>query len=312
MTNTKKLNTPSASSELENINLSRLEKSLKDCLRKMIIKNRGLNLKNLAQEDRDMLQNEVSEKIKDVVNILKGIYEISGHFTRSETMLRKIGERIIMAMMENTAISIFCPTCPDYAHDGTKYTFGKLGSDIPLLAQKHLEYIQKFKGILDNSNLQIDINIIFLVADQERFDVGIRKNVNETEEGFFEKVSGTVKSMKNLFVEKEYFHCCRMTEFFPNLLKLEEIYIEKIKNDKKFMERIYNDVKIRMNMYKQIYLDISESEAIERTIKVAAQYLAISNLVNKSDGILTNHSTTNLSFVAGSETLLLHNNQNIY
>jgi uncharacterized protein YpuA (DUF1002 family) len=62
MTNINEMNS-FGNKEQVSVNFKRLEKSLRDFTRNMIIKNKNLDAKNMAQKERDFLSSQVLEKV---------------------------------------------------------------------------------------------------------------------------------------------------------------------------------------------------------------------------------------------------------
>lgn len=239
-------------------------------------------------------------KLKGILNELAIIREISGSYSSGRAELNKIG----YSLLEGNPI-IAAPSCPDYSHTNGCYNFRSLGSDVSLLALKHIEFLKKLTHLIPR------ISIVILIADQEILNEEVRKAVNVTYDEFNSKLRGSYQATQKLVHELKW-EVAMMTKHMPNLLDDEHKVAQWIASDSHRMERIINETCMRSSMYKRINASMNESDMRQRTIATAAQYIALGNYAAKNNWIICNHTTTNLSWYKETSVGVIHNDICIY
>lgn len=240
-------------------------------------------------------QNSGTIRSVDEVSALTSV--ISKHFgteSMSHKNIRRLGELFLIHNLP----SIFVPVCPDYSHTNGVYDFRSLNDGVSLVTQLHLDWLRKFKT-------ELKFKVIFLVADQEAKDLLLCDLVRENQESFAAKVTRSILATREL-VEPLGFQCFAMTDYFPDLISLEEHLVQSIEP-----QRLDNDTLARSGMYDKLGVQ-SWKDRRSRTANTLAQYIAFARLVLQKGGIILNHSTVNLRAYKDEGVPFIHNPVKVY
>jgi hypothetical protein len=201
---------------------------------------------------------------------------------------------------------VYAPSCPDYGHDGERYTFKGLGGGVSLLAERHIEFLRSLEELVPGG---LDISV--LVANQEVEDAEIVRSVGVTPAQFSERVADTLLATRARVAP--YGWCADfMTNTIPGLLAAEHERMQELLTDSKYRQQLTTDAMGRTELYRSINPRMTSEEMLRRTARVAAQYLALGVCAAKRNVVVCNHSTVNLSWYKRTEVGLLHNPVCIY
>lgn len=264
---------------MENINWARLRKSL-------------LQEKDIA---------DTPARVEEVLTILQSISDLCGDYSHSRKMIL----RIARVMLRNPQPQIIAPVCPDYSHEKGKYTFRSLNNGVSLLTENHVAFLKKFSTFLPKAK------ITFLLADHEADDKDICRIVGKTNQEFVQLVNESLVKTNDM-VSSCGWNAMLMTDAIPNLLEREYNISNLISNNSEFDSRIKKESIQRLEMYRRINRDFSDQEILQRTVRTAAQYVAMGEFVAEREYILCNHTTTNLSWYLQTNAAVLHNPVCIY
>lgn len=238
--------------------------------------------------------------VDEALERLRGLTTICGTFSCSRKMLVRIGTRLL-----DKKLIILAPYCPDYSNANGRYTFRELHGGLSLLAKMHIDFLQKVVEILP------DAKPILLVADLEAEDGEIRRAVHKTREEFSALVACTLQATRKAIVsfgwQAEF-----MTTFLPDLALQEKEIAKWISENKAFNQRIATETVDRAEMYRKIRNSFTTDEMIQRTVRTAAQYVAIGRYAHQQDFLICNHTTTNLSWYLQTGVAVLHNPISVY
>ena len=220
------------------------------------------------------------------------------------THTRVMAQRIARACLRGSP-AVVVPVCPDYAHDGTRYTFqGPLGTGVSLLAQRHIAFLEP----LVREDL---IHVELLYADQESLDERLCASAGIKADTFVLHVLESVDATMRYCLDHSLpIQVTTMTERFPELGERERTAaIRVIQNETALIQL---DTMARRSMYHTIDRRMSWEEMRQRTARTAAQYLALGELASSQGWLVANHSTVNLRWYLRTEVGVLHNPTDVY
>lgn len=212
---------------------------------------------------------------------------------------------IAQSLAAGGKLKIFAPSCPDYKHDGSAYTFGELGEGVSLLGMYQIEFAEKLLQLLDVHGIPYDYMI--LTADIEaEDDVILAKNrvtkaeaiekVKETIKETGEYASGLLMPQNGSTVRSVGF----LEEFkgFSELQRKYEALIRQLQTSsaafRKGLEHLHDG---RLGLYARLFSDANQAELLNlmpRTIKTMAQYAALGQLAREKNAVITSHRTLNI------------------
>lgn len=223
----------------------------------------------------------------------------------SASQSRQAQYRIGKTILTSTVPTIIVPVCPDYTHEQGKYTFKGLNGSVPLLARLHIAFLRDVQGELGN------MNVHFLIADQEANDPYLRSAVRKSHEEFTSLVCASYLAVEDEMASIGW-HAHLMSKFIGNLDEREHNIQERIKNAPEYRSRIQTDTYMRSGMYQKINPSITADGMIERTIRTAAQYVALGEFAHERNFLVCNHTTVNLAWYQESSVGVLHNPISVY
>ncbi len=251
------------------------------------------------------VRKEAKTKGKDalagsVFESLKRICEVAGDFSCNRKMLVKVAKALLQDQ-----VTIIAPCCPDFSHEKGIYTLKSVSGGVSLLAQKHIAFLELIAGMLPEAD------VIVLLADQEANDKDLCHSVGKTVEEFAALITQSIKKTAQLVSPKRW-KVFAMTEFIPDLADTESEMIDWIRSRCEFDSRLLLDTMARSDMYWKINRSFTTSQMQERTIRTAAQYIALGKYVSSCNYLVCNHTTVNLSWYLQTEAAVLHNPVSIY
>jgi hypothetical protein len=242
--------------------------------------------------------NEVTA-VDKTVYMLAQIAEVCGEYSQTRKMLIRIGKLLLRGKPK-----ILVPVCPDYAHEGGKYTFNGLGGGVSLLTQQHIASLQSLIGILP------DFEVLILMADHEADDTALVQTTGKSRDEFLALLDSSIRATR-IVVEPLVWNVARMTEIIPSLIQDEKEVYQWICGNRRFEHRIIADTIQRAGMYaKYGYLNTAEMQ--ERTARTSAQYVALGRFAARNGYLVCNHTTTNLSWYLQTDVAVLHNPIQVY
>ncbi len=227
-------------------------------------------------------------------------------------------------------LRLYVGSCPDYAHDGNKYTHTGISGGVPLLTQFHLQASEGFLQELDIQ--QIPYEYIVMVADVEAIDeVFCNRFTGGDEERFLGLCSNSVRATEafmagntllnnssNRLVSSSFFGEFGRERFLNFQHSYSELLQKRFQSDRSFNTRVVGDIIARTNLYRKMYpdvfrndigLDERDSFLVGRTIRTMAQYLVLGRLIGeKSDEcfpVIICHPTKNIGFFNDRNKFLL-------
>jgi hypothetical protein len=197
------------------------------------------------------------------------------------------------------------PCCPDYSHDGNRYTFQGLQGGISLLAEKHISFLRDISTLLPGTE------ITFLYADHEADDAELLRVTGKTKDEFTSLVRSSIVATEQR-ISSYGWTSCAMTDFMPDLVAEEERCYRWIAENPNFTQRIFSETVSRADMYLKISRTLTSSEMRERTMRTAAQYVAVGRFAAMRGCMISNHTTVNLAWYLQTDAAILHNPVCIY
>ncbi len=212
---------------------------------------------------------------------------------------------IVQSLASGNKLKIFAPSCPDYKHNGSAYTFGELGKGISLLGMHQIEFAEKLLPLLDIHGFSYDY--IVLTADIEVEDDAMLVKNRVTKAEAIEKVKGTIKEtdeyVKELLMPQNG-NAARSVGFleefreFPELQRKYDALIMRLQTSsaafRKGLEHLHEG---RLGLYARLFPDASKAELLNlmpRTIRTMAQYAALGHLAREQNAVITSHRTLNI------------------
>lgn len=248
----------------------------------------------LLQKAREL---QIDEGLVEVV--CEQMIKLSDISPMSKQMKYRVGISLLYGAQ------IVAPACPDYSHEDGCYTFKSVGGGVSLLTSLHIEFLRRVQNIVPQAQITI------LLADHEANDRALCRAIGVSQKEFSDLIAQSIKTTAQK-VSGYGWQVVPMTTVISDLEKKEEENIELIKNDPKYSQRIVSDTIARSDMYRQINHAFTIEDMTERTIKTAAQYLAMGQFVASRNFIVCNHSTVNLCWYKESGAAVLHNPVSVY
>jgi hypothetical protein len=236
---------------------------------------------------------------EDADRVCEQVIRLNELNTLSNAMKYRIGASLL------SGGKIIAPACPDYSHSNGRYTFDSVGDGVSLLTSLHIDFLHQVAEILP------DCPIVILLADHEANDEALCEATGCTSAEFAQLISRSVANTAQA-VELYGWQSIAMTAMIPDLVRQELINIELINSNPKLGQRIVTDTMARCDMYRQINARFTMEEMKARTIKTAAQYLAMGQFAAANGHIVCNHSTVNLCWYKEAGTAVLHNPVTVY
>jgi len=232
---------------------------------------------------------------------------------------RGVLKNYIKNATDRKPIRFYVGSCPDYSHEGGKYTHKFLGSGVPLLTQCHLEVEERFFSVL--RDLGIPFEYVIMVADVEATDgVFCQRFTGGNEQEFLARCRLSVEKTQELLLAlaKKYqfsYGSLRSSSFFEEFGKEEflfyqasyqELLARRFREDGSFRTRVIGDLIRRRELYQKMYPNIfgpevppqeKEEFLVGRTLRTMAQYLTLGRLIaqrNDCHPAIICHLTTNL------------------
>lgn len=246
------------------------------------------------------LQPDRADRIDDVMRRLDAITQLCGDTTRSIKMQMRIGRLLLRGEPV-----IIAPVCPDYSHENGKYTFTSLGRGIPLLAQIHCQFLLRIAEHCPYAH------IVFLLADHEADDPVLCDAVGVSCDEFHSQVLQSVAKTQ-MHIAPFGWSVYAMTEYIPTLVDDERRIVARLTADPNVQRRIDTETLQRSEMYTKISRSLSFVDMRARTIKTAAQYIALGTCAATHGACVCNHTTTNLSWYLQTPVGVLHNPVCVY
>jgi len=256
--------------------------------------------KKIKSALRRELKYDRVDLIDDVMHRLTNITALCGEVTHSIKMQKRMGR---LLLRDNP--TIIAPACPDYSHMEGKYTFRSLGKGIPLLAQVHCQFLKSIADYLP------DARIIIALADHEADDALLCDAVGVSHKTFCAYVAESV-AKTNTYVSEFGWTACAMTHYIPTLVDDERRIVDELTGDPHLQRRIDTETLQRGEMYTKISRSLSFADMRARTIKTAAQYIALGTFAAEHNAFVCNHTTTNLSWYLQTPVSVLHNPISVY
>lgn len=243
--------------------------------------------------------NQLPHRLDEVVRVLCMLESLLGSSSHGRKALLRIGK-----VLFDESPKIIVPTCPDYAHTDGRYTFAGITGGVPLLAQRHIDFLDDVCRVLPNAS------ITFVLADQEALDPVICTRLGVTQEEFLQKIDDSVCALHEVIRHRGW-QSVHMTKRFPTLLDQEVLHVAEIRHSARYRVRIDAYTVARGDMYRK--LGVYNTEAMrERTIRTAAQYTALAELSIQESFLICNHETVNLSWYHEKNAAVLHNPVCVY
>lgn len=255
-------------------------------------------MKCVSQDARRVGKNNVDLVLIEAT--LRQLVNICGAFSQNRRVLQRIGRCLL-----GDEVKIIAPVCPDYSHEGGKYTFKSLSGGVSLLAQRHITFLKEVADIIPHAEVTL------LVADHEADDPELCRVVGKSRDEFTQLVMKSVIATQEV-VKPLGWQVRAMTDLIPDLVPREKVMAESISSRKEFTDRIKSDTYYRADMYRAINRSLSLEEMNQRTIVTASQYMALGSWASEHMYIVCNHTTTNLTWYLQAETGVLHNPIAVY
>jgi hypothetical protein len=201
--------------------------------------------------------------------------------------------------------NIIVPCCPDYTNHNGLYNFQGLNGGVSLLAEKHIQFLEKVVKVIP------DLDVLFVIADLESEDEGLRNAVKMDKSQFDQKVNSSLVAL-NLRLSVLGWRADFMTNLILDLFNQEELEKKRLIDDVSFALRLKSETAGRVEMYQKINLEMSFEQMFSRTVRTAAQYIILGKFANQNKKMICNHTTTNLSWYLKTGAAVLHNPIKVY
>ncbi len=238
--------------------------------------------------------------LPSILEKLQSLCPHVGEYSKSRSMMTRIGKCLLQP-----ECFIWAPACPDYAHTNGRYNFQSIGGGLSLLAEKHILFLRTVTRLLGIRNVTI------LIADHEADDEVICKSIGKTREEFLELIRAskifTLEAVSSLGWSVEL-----MTDVMPLLIKKEEEKQNYIRGQASFEAHLFRETNDRIELYQKISNTLGFDDMKMRTVRTAAQYLALGEFAAEKGAIIANHTTTNLSWYLKTDVAVLHNPVKVY
>ncbi|MBI2141735.1 hypothetical protein HYU16_04925 [Candidatus Woesearchaeota archaeon] len=216
-----------------------------------------------------------------------------------------LAENIAQSFASGGKLKIFAPSCPDYKHDGSTYTFGELGNGVSLLGLYQIEFAEKLLQLLDVHGVPYDY--IVLTADIEVEDDAMLAKNRVTKMEAIEKVKGTIKETGEYasgLLMPQNGSTVRSVGFlqefngFPESQRRYEVLIGQLQTSsaafRKGLEHLHEG---RLGLYSRLFPGANQAELhnlMPRTIRTMAQYATLGQLAREQNAVITSHRTLNI------------------
>ena len=241
-----------------------------------------------------------ADQVTALLAKLQELVKIIGQESRNERVLFALGTALLADQK-----TVIVPVCPDYSHNGWRYTFEGLNGGVSLVTQKHLEFLLAVKEIFP------DLQVIFLMADHEADDEAICCKVGKTRDEFQRLVLQSAEATRCLMAPLGW-QSHLMTELIPDLVVQEAKIAAELTGDEALSQGLRQDAVSREDLSRLIYHAFTREEVFTRTVRTAAQYKAMGQFVAGRNYLVCNHTTVNLRWYVETDAALLHNPVRIY
>lgn len=251
----------------------------------------------LYQESKN---NEQEDDIQEVYTKLEKILGLCGEASTTRKMATRLGSSILQGHSK-----VIVPSCPDYGQKNGMYTFDGLGSGVSLLTQKHVVFLCKLQEVFPQ------LQPVLLIADLESDNLALCEAVGVSQDEFIHRLGKTLVATREL-VSKYGWSVCNMTDLISDLRVKEVKAHQWISSRDDFVSRISVDTLSRVSMYQKVNARFTMDEMRARTIRTAAQYVALGEYAATNDALVCNHTTVNLSWYLQTDVALVHNPISVY
>lgn len=217
---------------------------------------------------------------------------------------RRAALRIARALVPERPL-ILAPCCPDYGHDDGRYTFHGLGEGVSLLAERHIAFLERVAPVIPTAEIRL------LLADQEVDDEEILRAVGVDAAEFRIRMDASLAATRER-VAAHGWDVQFMTHAIPDLRQSEAAHASRIAENRSLDPRVTTETIQRQPLYQRVNRFMPLPEMRRRTIRTAAQYLAMGHYAAERNALVCNHTTTNLAWYAETSAAILHNPISVY
>ena len=260
-----------------------------------------INWKRLEKFVRQESQRMHGADADMVMDKLWRIGDLCGEGTQGRQAINRVAASLMTTKCKPVIIA---PCCPDYTHVDGRYTFRGLSGGVSLLTSLHIQFLESLVEILPDATIRI------LIADQEAQDLALCQACGKSQEEFLVLVAQSIRNTQDK-VASYGWQTEPFTQYMPDLLEQEREISAELLVDSEFSYQLHDETMTRAEMYARIGR-FSVAEQLQRTARTASQYLALGRRVRQENGIVVNHTTTNLSWYARAEVAVLHNPVCVY
>ncbi|QQS39194.1 hypothetical protein IPM62_01095 [Candidatus Woesebacteria bacterium] len=253
----------------------------------------------------------------NVQAILADLEKINGVSMPEGKKQQRLLGRHLMNVTHDEPLKIYVGSCPDYSHDGGKYTHEGIGEGVPLLTKMHLTYeVSMLEALRDHD---IPFTYTIMVADVEAEDtVFCERFTNGNQDEFVKRCHQSVEETKSLLqLDAALSNVSRninASSFFQEFgkerfLEYQGKYMDVLTNlygsEPDFIAKVDDDVIARRKLYGKMYghllKDMDSDQKAEflavRTMRTMAQYLTLGRLIGEEAKypVIINHPTRNIS-----------------
>ena len=254
-------------------------------------------LKSLTQRARE--KGHV-RSVEEAARLAETLARMCGPRSQSRQATFRIG----CVLLARECPTVLVPVCPDYGHEGGRYTFRHLGSGVPLSVKLHAAFLQQMQ-------LAVPCKPHLLIADREEEDEVICRAVGIDRCEFGRRVEGSLAEIVAMAGPRGW-AASRMSDVIRDLTEREASHADYIRNDGALSARVKSDAVARWHMYRRIDTRLTSADMEARTARTMAQYRAVGSFVVSNECLVVNHTTTNLSAYADVGAALIHNPVEVY
>ncbi len=214
--------------------------------------------------------------------------------------------RLGKALMDSSLRpEVWVPVCPDYSGDADGYRFDDLHSGVSLLARRHIAFLAMFFKSVPGAQMRV------MYADLEARDLAIQRSCGIGHQVFLQRIDASIEATRKV-LEGPAWEVSRMTDVVGDLDQHEEAAELWLLMDPDRVQRLARDSVAREDLYARIDPNLTPQQRFDRTLKTAAQYLALGREANRRGALICGHTTTNLHWYSVAGAALVHNDVRIY
>lgn len=238
-------------------------------------------------------------RVEECARLLPDLLSLCGQYSHSRRVATRLGQMLLAGPLH-----VLAPTCPDYTHLFGRYTFKGLGDGVPLLAKRHIVFLESVQKLIP------DMHVSLLVANHEADDEALCVATGCTRDEFLRRLQRSLIAVQDLIAEYGW-SASFMTDVVKDLISEERLVARELQHNETYAGHIKMENIARQPMYRRIG-QFTIEEQRRRTLTTAAQYVVLGRFAERRNMAICNHSTTNLAWYLREGVAVLHNPIQVY